>query len=54
MEWMECVNEDAKKKKKDRFCTSQVGTINNATRTKLPEIMQESYGFNSDIIEALN
>ena len=40
VECMECLNKDAKKKKKDRFCTSQVGTIKNATSTKLLEITQ--------------
>ena len=51
---MECLNKDAKKKKKERFCTSQVGTIKNATSTKMLEIMRESFGFNSDLIEAIN
>ena len=54
MECIECLNKDAKKKKKDRLCTSQLGTIKNATSIKLLEIMHESYGFNSDLIEAIN
>ena len=54
VECMECLNKDAKKKKKDRFCISQVAIIKNATSTKLLEIIHESYGFNSDLIEAIN
>ena len=46
MECMECLNEDVKKK--DRFCTSWVGTI------KLLIITHECYKFSADLIVAIN
>ena len=35
MEFMECLNEDAKKKKKDTFCTSRGRAIQIATGSNL-------------------
>ena len=54
VECMECLNKDAKKKKKkDRSCTSQVGTIKSLPVPHL-DITHESYGFNADLIKAIN
>ena len=50
---MECLNEDAKKKKGQILYIT--GTDNQiATSAKLCDIMHESYGFNADLIEAIN
>ena len=53
MKFMECLNEDAKKKK------GQISYITgtddqNATGAKPCDIMHVSYGFNADLIEAVN
>ena len=52
---MECLNEDAKKKKKKRQILYVAGRDDHiATSTKLPDIMHNSYELNADLIEAIN
>ena len=47
---MECLNEDAKKKKGQILCIRD-GDNQIAISTKLHDIMHESYGFNNDLID---
>ena len=42
------------RRKNDRLYTSRVGTIKISTRAKLLDIVHKPFGFNSDIIEAIN
>ena len=53
MENTECLNEDAKKKKGQiLYNTGRDDQI--TTSVKLLDIMHKSYGFNADLIEAIN
>ena len=55
MESMECLNEDAKKKKNMRhflYITGRDDQI--ATSTRLLSIKYEFYGFSGDLIETIN
>ena len=56
VECIECLNEDAKKKeKKDRSYMYIMGRDDQITTiAKLLDITHESYGFNADLIEAIN
>ena len=57
MECMKCLNKDAnkKKKKKGQILYTAAGRDNQiATSAKLLDITHESYGFNTNLIEAIN
>ena len=55
MEYMECLNKDVQKKKKKEQILCIAGRDDQITTSaKLLDIMHESYGFNSDLIEAIN
>ena len=57
VECMEYVNEDAQKRKEekyDTFCKCEGRDDQIATNAKLLDIMLESYGFSVDLIEAIN
>ena len=53
MEFMECLNEDAKKKK-DTFFTSGSRAIQIATTSNLLDTQYEFYGFSDDVRETIN
>ena len=54
MEHMECLIEEAQKKKYDTFCTCAGRNNKIATSAKLLNITYNSYGFTADLIEAIN
>ena len=49
-----CLNEDAKKKKKGQILYNTGRDDQITTSVKLLDIMHKSYGFNADLIEAIN
>ena len=52
---MECLNKDAKKKKKKGQILYIAGRDDQiTTNTKLLDITHKSYGFNADLIESIN
>ena len=53
VECMECLNEDAKKKKKDRSCTLWLGMIKSLPVPNF-DTTHKSYGFDADLIKAIN
>ena len=54
MEYMECSNEDAKKKNKKGQILCIMGRDDQiATSAKLLDIMHKSYGFSADLIETI-
>ena len=54
MEYMECLNEDAQKKKKGQILYNTGRDDQITTSVKLLDIMHKSYGFSADLIEATN
>ena len=56
MECMECLNENAKKKKKKKGQILYIAVKDNqiATSAKSLDIMHGTYGFNAYLIEAIN
>ena len=54
VEWMECLNVDAKKKEKDISCITGSRDNQIATSAKLVDITHECYGFSGDLIETIN
>ena len=54
MECMKCLSEDTKKKKKGQILYIVGRDDQITTSAKLLDIMHKSYGFNADLIEAIN
>ena len=57
MKFIECLNEDAQKKKEEKydiFCTSPGSDNQIAANAKLLDITYEYYGFNAALIETIN
>ena len=55
MKCMECLNEDAQKRKSydTAFCTCMGRDDKIATSAKLLDVTYQSYGFSADLIEAI-
>ena len=54
MEFMECLNKDAKKKPKQHFLYIRGRTVQIATGSNLLDTKYEFYGFNDDLRETIN
>ena len=54
MEFMECLNEDAKKKKKGHFLYIAGKTVLIATGSNLLDTKYQFYGFNDDLRDTIN
>ena len=54
VECMECLNKDAKKKKKRKILYIAGRDDQILTSARLFDITHESYGFSADLIEAIN
>ena len=54
MEYMECLNEDSKKKRKRQILYTRGRDDKIVISAKLLDIMHECYGFSGDLIETID